>query len=83
MQMCRMTRRTLKHDQENGISGMKHKKIIYEELVRSELEAMEKTLVTRSSVKIHSSESQCENIKEIQEMPSVRLCRNLPRVTMF
>ena len=48
-----------------------------------ELEAMEKTLFTRSSNKIQSSKSQSENIKESQEMPSVRLCRNLPRVTMF
>ena len=46
-----------------------------EEMVRGELEAMERTLVTRYSININNSKSQSENIKDRQEMPSIRLCR--------
>ena len=42
-----------------------------------------KTFCLRYSTKISYSKSQSVKIKGRQERPSIRLCRNLPRVTKF
>ena len=58
MQMHCMDLVDMKHYLETGISGIEHRNKNCEEMVGGELEAMEKTLVTRYSININNSKSQ-------------------------
>ena len=76
------TRTLREHYLENEISGIKHQWKFSEEVARSELEAMERrcslsVILSKSSILT----SQSENTRDRQEMLSVRLWKNLQKVT--